>query len=93
MLKPMRAEVDVGGLITLNDSGTVKSFGWEKSKNVYLCGLPGGGLGPMYGAPVEVFAELRVRMRLEDRVKFASNQWSRVVPPLRGTSRSMANTI
>lgn len=77
----------------LKDSGTVKSSGWVKSKNVYLCGLPGGGLGPMYGAPVDVFAKLGVRMRLEERVKSASNQWSRVVVPLRGTSRSMANTI
>jgi len=55
----------------LKDSGTVKSSGWEKSKNVYLCGLPGGGLGPIYGAPVDVFAKLGVRIRPEDRVKSA----------------------
>lgn len=55
----------------LKDSGTVKSSGWEKSKNVYLCGLPGGGLGPIYGAPVDVFAKLGVKMRPEDRVKSA----------------------
>lgn len=58
----------------LNDSGTANPSGWEKSKNVYRCGFPGGGLGPIYDAPVDAFAELGVRTRSEESVKSRLNQ-------------------
>jgi hypothetical protein len=94
MLKPMRALVLAGGLIELKAGGTAKLAGWEKSNKVYLWGLPGGGAGPMYGAPGPEALDDAFKTRSDPKVKSGLNQWRRVtVLPLRGTSRSIIQAM